>query len=604
MVHRIRFIFAAAFIALLLIGVLFLVSRPDRQTDIASGEPDLSDSMTDSGSGESNAAAGIESQHGPPWFLNITSETGIDFVHDSGTSEEKPFPAANGSGLGTVDFDRDGFPDLYFLTGTDFPVDTSRTSPRNRLYRNRDGRRFDDVTEQSGVGWTGYSAGLAVGDFNNDGFPDLYVNCYGANQLFQNLGDGTFAALPIESGICDERWGTSTAFLDFNNDGLSDLYVCNYAKWSLETNTFCGNREKGVRLFCSPRSVEADSDALYQNLGDGSFREVTAEVGLNGAAGRAQGIVAADLNNDGRIDIYVGNDLHANSLYFNRDDGVFEDVGEITGAAYDYVGNMQAGMGVDAADANLDGLFDLFVTNFEDEHNAYYENRDGAVFEEVSHSRRLATASLPWVGWGTSFSDFDLDGMPDLVVTNGHVDDNRRLLGQDARYDAPALVWKNQGGRFEFLGPAAGEYFKTEVCGRGLCTVDLDRDGDTDLVIGHQDAPPAILKNVCLETTDNLSSVRIRLIGTVSNRDAVGARLTVVVDGEDRTRHLQIKGGGSYLSASESTQIVGVSERQTISLRINWPAGTESSFDGLQAGQSYTIVESSEVSPSGLMVTP
>lgn len=528
------------------------------------------------------------------WFEDMTSSSGIDFVHVSGDSPEKPFPSANGSGLGMLDFDLDGWQDLLFLTGTPFPVDATRKEPRNRAFRNRGAFRFEDVTDLTRLGHTGYSAGLAVGDFDSDGFPDVYVACYGADQLYLNRGDGTFAEVGAAAGVADTQWGTSAACLDFDNDGLLDIYVCNYGKWSLETNEYCGDRARGVRVFCSPRSIEPVHHALYRNLGDGRFENVTEEMGLATSAGRGQGVVAADLNNDGWIDLYVGNDIHGNFLFLNRGGNTFESSGERMGAAYDYVGNMQASMGVDAADVNGDGWLDLFTTNFEDEHNAYYENLRGEFFDEIAHQRGLARESLPWVGWGTQFADFDLDRRLDLIVVNGHVDNNRHELGQDSPYQQPPLAWKNKGNRFEFLGASAGKYFESRWCARALSVGDLDNDGVEDVVVGHQDARPALLRNLNGARTGAASKVvQIQLIGTRSHRNAVGSRL--VSEGPDGTSQVRIlRGGGSYLSAHDLRQVLVTAEpNQSLVVTIHWPGGVHHTLEPLKPGYEYVVIEPS-----------
>ena len=533
---------------------------------------------------ESTSAREVTSDEA--WFTEVTG-TGIDFKHVSGSSAEKPFPAANGSGLAAIDYDLDGWHDLYFATGRPFPLDSLETGPSNRIYRNLGGWKFRDVTTETGLGYFGYSAGLAVGDYNSDGFSDVFVCCYGADCLFQNQGDGTFRK--SDASVADERWGTSAAFFDYDADGLLDLYVCNYAKWTWETNEFCGDRVTGHRMYCSPRSVEPEPDALFRNLGNGSFEDVSQTAGLAERMARAQGVVAADVNGDGRTDLYIGNDLHPNFLFLNLGNGTFEDVSELSGAAYDYQGSAQAGMGVDCGDADRDGNSDLFVTNFADEHNAFYHNDGNGIFQDVSHQRGLAEESLPWVGWGTMFADFNLDGWLDVVVANGHVDDNRHLVGQDSKYAQPPLLWENNKGQFSCVGPSAGTYFARNHVGRGLALADFDKDGDYDFAVSHQDTSPALLRNDASGREEERTSISLQLIGTVSNRDAVGS--TIRAHAHGRTALHQVKGGGSYLSAHDLRQIIATGTDADLEVEVQWPKGHRSILLGIKAGGHYRVVE-------------
>lgn len=541
-------------------------------------------------------------QPGAFWFTDVTAQTGVDFRHCTGTNPEKPFPAANGSGLGALDYDLDGWIDLYFATGTPFPLDATRPRPVNRFYRNLGNWRFKDVTEHSGLGHNGYSAGVAVGDYDSDGFADVYVTCYGANCLFHNQGDGTFQRTEQSARVADDRWATSAAFLDYDGDGLLDLYVCNYAKWTWETNQYCGDRDRNLRVYCSPYSVEPEMDVLFRNRGDGTFEDVTSRAGVGDRAGRSQGVVAADLNGDGRIDLYVANDLNPNFLFLNAGDGTFRDATELSGVGYDALGQAQSSMGVEAADVDGDGRLDLFVTNFQDERNVLYRNGGGEWFDERSDQAGLTANSLPWVGWGTSLADFDLDGWPDIVVTNGHVDDIRSLTNGETSAALPPLAWRNIQGRFEFLGPKAGRYFAQRRPGRALIAADLDNDGDQDLVVGHQDEPPALLRNERLadQSPQRPPSIVVRLLGTRSNRDAVGSTITLQ---SDQTAVVQqVKGGGSYLSAPDLHRVFAVNPRATgLRLEIRWPNGERSTFSDIQSGRSYLAVEPAEPSgPPGL----
>jgi hypothetical protein len=536
------------------------------------------------------------------WFHDMTAETGIDFQHQTGTSAEKPFPAANGSGLASFDYDLDGLVDLYFATGTPIPLDPHRRRPVNRMFRSLGKWRFQDITDQTGLGFNGYSAGLVVGDVDNDGFSDVYVIGYNGNCFFHNCGDGTFERSEKQVGLASDRWGTSGAFFDLDQDGALDLYVCNYGVWSLDTNLWCGDRERNVRLYCSPNTVHPEVDILYRNLGDGKFADVTVDYKIESVSpGRGQGVVAADLNDDGWIDLYIANDLNPNTLLMNDRGTAFRDISEQSSAAYDYRGASQAGMGVDASDVDGDETFDLFVTNFEGEHNTLYRNVGREIFQDVSFAKGLGADSVPWIGWGTAVSDFDLDGWPDVVVTNGHVDDNRHLLGSGGSFEQPSLLWKNHSGRFVLVGKEAGSYFRRRHPGRSLVTSDLDNDGDDDIVIGHQDASPAVLSNNCNTHPGARPTITLRLIGTVSNRSAIGALIRL--RGKTRNVVRQVKGGGSYLAASDLRQVFSMfaiaADEPPPTFEIRWPNQIRTTLTDLKPGQRYIIIE-----PSASNVAP
>ena len=533
----------------------------------------------------------VDAPRGPIFFTEVTAETGIDFVHSSGDMAEKPFPAANGSGAAAFDFDRDGLVDIYFLTGTPFPINPGPGTPICRCYRNLGDWKFADVTAASGLAENGYSAGVAVGDIDADGFPDVFINSFGVHRLYRNQGDGTFAEIAAAAKVATDAWGTSAAFFDYDNDGFLDLYCCHYAIWSLETNRYCGDQSRGIRIFCNPPSVEPAAHQLFRNSGAGEFFDTTAESGVAAGSGRGQGIIAADFNGDGLIDLYVANDLNPNLLFINQGNGKFSEKGAESGTATDFIGKVQAGMGVDAADFNRDGKLDLFVTNYEGEHNSLFENLGENQFQEVSRTLGLAAESIPWVGWGTRLIDLDLDGWCDVFVTNGHTDDNLREVGRDSPYDQPPGLWRNVNGRGVYVGgAAAGAYFAGTHVGRGMAVADFDNDGDWDLVIVHQNDSPAILRNDS-RPNDEKRWVRVELIGRTSNRDAIGAELKLTSpDGSVRVE--QIKGGGSYLSAHDLRQILALDlDGAGSSLEIRWPSGKQSAVSPLVSGRTYQIVE-------------
>ena len=541
-------------------------------------------------SASSTAKAGPVVSPESEWFRQV-KDTGIDFRHTSGTNSEKPFPAANGSGLAAFDYDLDGRCDLYFATGTPFPIDPAAKSPFNRCYRNWGEWRFEDVTARCGLGHAGYSAGIAIGDYDSDGFPDVFVACYGADVLYRNCGDGTFQ-LCQDAGVADERWGASAAFLDADNDGLLDLYVCHYAKWTWEERRWCGDRVRNLREYCNPHTVEPENDVLFRNVGDGRFEDASAALGVNRPPARGQGVVAADLDDNGLCDLFVGNDLHPNFLFLNQGAGKFFDATESGGAAYGLRGQAQAGMGVDAADVNGDGKPELYVTNFSDEPNSLFDNLGQGVFQDSTMQRGLYHDSLPYVSWGTALEDFNLDGWRDVVVTNGPLRTNEPEAN-------PPFLWQNANGRFRILGAEGGDYFRAVHAGRALAVADLDNDGDVDVVVGHHDGSPALLANQRLRpTSSGRNSVTLRLVGTRSNRDCIGASIRTTWGEESRLT--LVKGGGSYLSASELRQVIAVSpESDFIGCDILWPGGERSQVDNLRPGGCYVIIQprSSEQSP-------
>jgi hypothetical protein len=523
-------------------------------------------------------------------FASMIDSSGIDFVQTSGDSADKPFPAANGTGCGVIDVDLDGRPDVFFANGAKFPLDPGQSGPWDRLYRNQGGWKFSEISILAGIGSPGYSCGVATGDLDSDGFPDLYVTRYGHNQLYRNLGDGTFEELGAAWGADDNGWATSAAIFDANHDGLADIYVCNYGQWTWETSQYCGDRTRNLRMFCSPRHVPPQPDALLVNSGE-NYSNQLQQLRAAVPPGRGQGVLAGDFDGDAFTDLYVANDIHPNFLFINGADG-FEEIGEASGTAFDHLGQAQAGMGLAASDVDGDGRFELFVTNYQNEHNSLYLNLGDRAFLEAGLSR-IPEGSMPWVGWGNAFADFDHDGRADLIVTNGHTDNNLADFGKEGDYLQPPGLWKNIDGSFQ-LTLGDGPYFTTRHCGRGLATADLDGDADTDVVICHQDAPPELLRNDTPPATNQLQPLVLRLIGTRVLRDVVGA--VGVIEEGDRIQTEQIFGGGSYASASERRlRLVRSSSGSGARLRIRWPGGEESIIEDLPAGRAFTIVQNAQL---------
>jgi hypothetical protein len=515
--------------------------------------------------------------------------TGIDFTHVSGNSPEKHYPTGNGSGVALLDFDGDGRLDVYFATTRNLPLDAPTDSRGNKLYRNRGDGTFEDVTGSAGVGFQGFCHGVAVGDVDNNGFTDLYLTNYGPNVLYLNNGDGTFRAATDFGAEC-RSWSTSAAFLDYDEDGRLDLYVSCYGRWAFaEPHPFCGNEAKGVRIYCPPSMIPPAPHFLFRNRGDGTFEDVTERAGVLRRDGRGMGVVAADVNRDGHTDLYVANDMCPHFLFLNKGDGTFEDVTDSSGAAVTESGHYQGGMGVDAEDLDGDGFPELFVTNFEGEYNTIHQTRDGRMFEDVSARAGIVRDTLPDVGWGCALADFDNDGWPDMLVVNGHVDDNLAKLGRDGAYAQRAKVWRNRGGcRFRLVADP-GPFFGAGQAARGAAFGDLDNDGDVDVVVSRMDGPPAVLWN----ESGSGHWLRLELVGTRSNRSAIGTAVEVHAGG--RVLYRQVKGGGSFASANDPRLLIGVGSADTVErVEIRWPRGGRTTLTGPALGRTHRVVEPQE----------
>jgi enediyne biosynthesis protein E4 len=571
-----------------------------------------------------------QTESSPFRFAEIAAEAGIDFVHFSGMTEEKHFPTANGSGVAVFDADNDGLLDIYFATATLLPLGTAEKGP-NRLYKNLGGNHFKDVTAASGLGYRGFCHGIITGDIDNDGDQDVFLCNYGSNALYLNNGDGSFKDVSKQAGIDAPNWSSGGAMLDYDNDGYLDIYVSNYGRWIYpEDHHKVGDTDKKVWLYSSPRAVKTVNHLLFHNNRNGTFtdvydRAITVEDVVEDSAtkskkkvrvakprddGHGFGVVTADLNDDGLVDIFVANDMNPNFLFLNNGDGTFDDVSEISGAAYNINGMAQSGMGVDAEDVNGDGLPELFVTNFSNEYSTLYLNYGKGIFYDNTAFFGLASDSMPWVKWGCALSDFDGDGWPDCFFVNGHVDDNRRLIGQPIDYEEIPLLFRNVGGkRFRLSTRDVGTYFDTKHVGRGAAFGDLDNDGDIDIVVNHKDAAPALLRN---DTKSGNHWVRFLLQGTKSNRDAIGAKLEVTLSAPDgvvagakgekpgeQTIYRQRKGGYSMQGTNDSRVLVGVGPATTIKkVVIRWPSRAVTTLENLKVDQDYKIAEPKETAPA------
>jgi len=552
-----------------------------------------------------------QTESSPFRFAEIAKEAGIDFVHFSGMTAEKHFPTANGSGAAVFDYDNDGLLDIYFATCTLLPLGTAVKGP-NRLYKNLGGNQFRDVTDASGLGYRGFCHGIIAGDIDNDGDVDVFLCNYGSNVLYLNNGNGTFTDISKQAGIDAPNWSSSGAMLDYDNDGYLDIYVTNYGRWIYpEDHHRVGDVEKKVWLYSSPRTIKTVKHLFYHNNGNGTFtnvydRVITTEQEIDDPASKTRkkvrrpeprsdghgfGVVTADVNDDGLIDIFVANDMNPNFLFLNRGDGTFDDVSEISGAAYNINGMAQSGMGVDAEDVDGDGLPELFVTNFSNEYSTLYKNYGKGVFYDNTAFFGLASDSMPWVKWGCSLSDFDNDGWPDCFFVNGHVDNNRRQLGQPVDYEEIPLLFRNMAGkRFRLSTRDVGPYFDTKHVGRGAAFGDIDNDGDIDIVVNHKDGAPALLRN---DTRSGNHWIRLILQGTRSNRDAIGTKLEVVAG--TRTIYRQRKGGYSMQATNDPRVLVGIGPVARVEkVVIRWPSGIISTLENLEVDKDYKVVEPKE----------
>lgn len=469
-----------------------------------------------------------------------------------------------GAGAALLDFDQDGLLDIFLPGGGEFSSEPEPVGLPSALFRNRGELQFSAATESAGVAFCPfYSHGASVGDIDSDGFPDLLVTGYRGLRLYRNQGDGSFIDATSESGLTLHSWSTSAAWGDADGDGILDLYVTNYVDWSFANHPKC--LVQGRRDVCAPKEFAPLSDVFYRGNGDGTFRDATTESGLV-AGGKGLGIVAADLDQDGDLDYYVANDTTPNFLYRNDGHGHFQEIGLLSGTAFGETGEAEGSMGADIGDFNNDGLPDLWVANFENQSFSLYRNEGDCRFQHVSGITGITSVGGIYVGFGTSFFDFDLDGDEDLFATNGHV----MYHSTNAPLRQKPLLFENVAGqRFVNVSDLAGAYTSSSHLGRGVACGDLDRDGDPDLVVSHTNEPVALLRN---DSHPVGAWLRIRLVGRSSHRDAVGARVTVVAGGRSFTR--QLKGGSSYLSSPANELLFGLGAAKSIeSLQINWLSG-------------------------------
>ena len=518
-------------------------------------------------------------------FTDVTAKSKIDFVHTSGASPEKYMVETFGSGVAWIDYDNDGFPDLYFVNGA--------PGAANALYRNNRDGTFSDVTQKAGVAGNAaakgvYKTGVAVGDFDNNGYLDLYVTAFGPNILYRNNGDGTFTDVTSSAGVAGgaAEWSTSTGFFDFDRDGNLDLYVVNYLDYRLDDNPYCGLRKVGYRMYCHPTMFDGSADRLFHNNGNGTFTDVSRQAGIANPAGKGLGVTFCDFDRDGDTDIYVANDTVRNFLYRNNGDGTFVDVAYGAGVGFDPNGKPQTGMGTDCADFDGNGFPDIFVTNFSEELNTLYRNRGDGIFEDVSAKAGLGSGYLP-LGFGTKMFDFDNDGDLDIHVTNGHVIDNVKLYQSNLTYAQKDLLYENLGGRFRDVSDQSGPALQTARVGRGLAVADFDNDGNLDVVISSLGQRPVVLRNQGVRAGN---WIMIRARGRKSNSFGLGA--TVKLETSEGLQVREINNVASYLSSSDVRLHVGLGGAKTIQqIEVLWPSGTRQVLKDVAVNQILVIEE-------------
>jgi hypothetical protein len=534
-------------------------------------------------------------------FVDVTSQAGIQFRHNSGAYGGKLLPETLGSGCAFLDYDADGWQDILLVNGSDWPGHPRehRSEPSTlKLYRNNRNGTFSDVTRAAGLEIEMYGMGVAVGDYNNDGYPDILITCVGQNRLFKNTGKGTFVDATKSSGLGNRQgFSTSALWFDFDRDGLLDLFVCNYVKWSEDHDVFC-SRDGKHKSFCTPEAYRGETCWLFHNRGNGTFEDVTATSGIFDSSSKSLGVAMLDYDHDGWPDLLVTNDTQPNKLYRNQRNGTFKDVAVEAGIAFSAEGKARAGMGVDVADFANSGNSGVAITNFDNEMMGLYLATGSGNFGDVALQSGVGLASKDKLGFGCVFLDVDLDGFLDLAVVNGHIDDTVRNVNGVGYAQPPQLFLNDGKGRYADVAAELGGGFSQPKVGRGLAYGDFDRDGDLDLLITTNSGPAYLYRNdqISKDQSAKNRSIRFRLVGTKSNRDALGAMVKVFHGGSSQSR--LVKGGSSYLSQSELPVTFGLGKRDSIDrVVIEWPSGRTEEYKSL-SGKSYDCVEGKGINPS------
>jgi hypothetical protein len=532
----------------------------------------------------------------PPLFVEIpAAASGLTWVHDNAISDNRYLPETLGPGCAFLDYDNDGWMDIYLVNSGPCDFWKPPKPIRNALYKNNRDGTFTDVTEKAGVAGNTFGMGVAVGDYDNDGYPDIFVTAYGKCILYKNNRDGTFSDVTAKAGLATPGWTTSTVWFDYDNDGKLDLFVCSFVDYGAAHKFECGDNKLGRHYYCIPRIFKGTASFLYHNNGDGTFSEVSKGTDIAKSLGKGLGVVATDINNDGRMDLFVANDTVQNFLYVNRGKGQFEEIALQAEVGFSDNGQPRSGMGVDAADLNNDGWQDLFVANVDQEMFSVYQNTKNETFRDVAHANGVAQSTRLLSGWGLKYFDYDNDGAVDLFLANGHPDDMIDNYSQQVHYKEPLLLF-HQGadGKLVNVSAGAGPVFQKMFPARGLAVGDYDNDGALDVLVANNGGAPILLKNNAAKGRNWLG---IKLEGRTCNRDAIGTRITWKAGG--KTMHRFKSSGGSYLSSHDPREILGIGAAGKIDeLQIQWAAPSKQvdKFTNLEVNRYVRIVEGKGIS--------